>query len=275
MLGYGYYGGRILPLDEIKIPLCDRSYFFGDAVYEVCIGRGKKIYRFSEHRDRLLNSLSGVKMNLPKDFSELENIAAELIDKASFPFFTLYIQIGRVCEERDHAFSTTDKSSMLLALFPGSAPALTEISLSTEEDKRYSYCSFKTVNLLPAVLSSARAKEIGVEETVYHRGGRVVECSHSSILIYKNEKLITPPPCPFVLPGITAKTLMTLAEGDGLSVEWDFFSLEDLFSADEVFVTSTTRLVRRARKIDGLAVGGRYPELSHRLWELIYEDFNK
>ena len=269
MLGYGYYSGVFSTLDEVKIPLSDRSYFFGDAVYEVCLGSGGKIYQLKEHTERLKSSLAAVKIALPDDLKRLPDIASELIKKSGLPVYIIYLQIGRVGETRQHCPASLSSSKMLVALFPAEMPKREEVSLVTEPDRRYRYCNVKTVNLLPAVLSSQRAEEYGADETVYVRDGYVTECSHSNVMILKDGILIAPPPCEAVLPGITRATVLRIAESIGIPVKEELFESAELFGADEVFISSTTKLLRRATTIDGRDLpqkgGDIYSELAGAL----------
>ena len=274
MNGYGYYKGMFAPIDFIRIPLTDRSFFFGDAVYEVCIGKRNKIYQFKEHKERLINSAGMLKIKLTDEFSDLENIAHALLKKASYDCFILYVQIARTGDTREHSFDETNGSNMLVAVFPSALPEMAEISLRTEEDRRYRYCNVKTVNLIPAVMSSYAAKGEGCFETVYVRDGFITECSHSNILIYKDGSVISAPPCESVLPGITRATLIKKAESMGIKVSERAFTPEELFDACEVFITSTTKLVRRAVSIDGRRIGGKAEQLYFSLFSALYADFD-
>ena len=274
MLGYGYYSGEFSALDEVRIPLTDRSYFFGDAVYEVCIGGNGKIYQLREHTERLKSSLSAVKIALPEDFGKLSEIALELIRKLDFSTYILYVQIGREAETRQHCPAPLCGSKMLVAVFPSEKPKREDVTLITESDRRYCYCNVKTVNLLPAVLSSARAEEHGADETLYIRDGYVTECSHSNIMILKDGVLIAPPPSPSVLPGITRATVLRIAASLGIPVKEEFFTEGELLDADEVFISSTTKLLRRVKTIDGRETSKKCGDIYGEITDALIKELN-
>ena len=92
--------------------------------------------------------------------------------------------------------------------------------LISMEDTRFLHCNIKTLNLIPSVIAYQRCIEQGCQETVFHRGERVTECAHSNILIIKDGVLCTPPRDNLILPGITLKHLLMLAEKNGIPTSW-------------------------------------------------------
>ena len=74
-----YYNGVICPFENASIPLTDRSIFFGDAVYDVMIGRGKKVYQFDEHMRRLRGNCDKIGIDLPYKDEKIADILSELI----------------------------------------------------------------------------------------------------------------------------------------------------------------------------------------------------
>ena len=129
--------------------------------------------------------------------------------------------------------------------------------LVSTEDIRAKMCNIKTLNLIPNVLAKQKAVEHGCQETVMHRGSRVTECSHSNISILKDGILRTAPTDELILPGITRKYLLELAEDIGIPVDETPFTMTELMNADEVILTGTSMLCMRAISIDDIPVGGK------------------
>ena len=106
-------------------------------------------------------------------------------------------------------------------------------------------CNIKTINLLPAVLANQKAEEAGCDETIFHRGDRVTECSHSNVHILKDGALKTAPCDNLILPGITRAHRIAQCREMGVPVIEEPFTLDELFDADEVFFSSSSALTCR------------------------------
>ncbi len=149
------------------------------------------------------------------------------------------------------------------------------IKLITEPDTRFFHCNIKTLNLIPSVMASEKAKRAGCQETVFYReGGRVTECAHSNVHIIKDGALYTAPLDNLILPGIARKHLIQACDRLGISVHEEPYYLEDLFAAEEVLVTSSSNLCLHAHEIGGKPVGGMQPELIEALRKEVIGEFS-
>lgn len=131
------------------------------------------------------------------------------------------------------------------------------------------------MNLLPSVIGSQKAYEAGAKEVVFHRGERVTECAHTNVNILKNGVFITPPLDELILPGITRRHYIEICKRLGVPYEERPFTLDELFDADEVFITSAGTLGLPAYEIDGKKVGRKDPELLKKLQTAAIDDFEK
>ena len=132
----------------------------------------------------------------------------------------------------------------------------------------------KTLNLLPSVLASEKAKQAGCQEAIFYRpGGRVTECAHSNVHIIQDGMLRTAPTDNLILPGIARAHLIRMCKKLEIPVNETPFTLDDLFSAEEVLVTSSSSFCLHADTIDGKPVGGRQPELLERLRSALVAEF--
>ena len=134
------------------------------------------------------------------------------------------------------------------------------MKLISMEDIRFLMCNVKTLNLIPSVQAYQKCIEEGCQETVFHRGDRVTECAHSNILIIKDGVLQTPPRDNLILPGITLKHLLELAQANGIPTKEEPFTMEELKNADEVIVSSSGGLCIQAVELDGAPIGGKDPK---------------
>ena len=133
---------------------------------------------------------------------------------------------------------------------------LESCDLITAEDTRFLHCNIKTLNLIPSVMANEKAKRAGAYECVLYRpGGRVTECAHSNIHMLKNGEFRTPPADNLILAGIARARLIRACQRLNIPVREEPFTLDRLFSADEVLMTMSSHPCCRADIIDGKPVG--------------------
>lgn len=254
MTEYAYYNGVFTPYNAAVIPLSDRSIFFSDAVYDVAVGRGKMLYQKDEHLDRLYRSaaLIGIE-NLPER-SELSDAIDELVGMFEGDEFMLYVQLSTDAERRTHTREARAINVLMTVTACELPRELSEIKAITLPDMRHRFCNVKTTSLLPAVLSVEEAKRRGADIAIFHKGNEVTECSYANVAIFKGGTLITHPFDEDILPGITQLNLESAADRRGIPRERRPFTVEELYLADAVMVTSTTKLIKLCTEIDGRAV---------------------
>ena len=274
MENLGYYNGKFGPLNEMSIPMNDRVHWFGDGVYDAGPARNYKIFAIDEHIDRFFNSAEFLEIEMPCTKQELKDLLNKLVKKVDTGSQFVYYQVTRGTGIRDHAF-TEGPGNLWVMLKPASiSDGIEPIKLITEPDTRFFHCNIKTLNLIPSVMASEKAKRAGCQETVFYReGGRVTECAHSNVHIIKDGALYTAPLDNLILPGIARKHLIQACDRLGISVHEEPYYLADLFAAEEVLVTSSSNLCLHAHEIDGKPVGGMQPELIEALRKEVIGEF--
>ncbi len=274
---YAYYNGFFGNFNEIKIPLTDRSIFFGDGVYDAAIGKDGKIYLQELHVKRFIENAKKIGLPLAYGEEELSEILREVVRRSGIKDFFLYFQATGYLSERLHAPRDTKKCNLLVTVKPFTLPDKnSELSLLSYPDIRQDFCDVKTLNLLGSALASEYAKSFGADEAVFVKGSFVTECAHSNIFIISDEKIITHPCNEKILPGIMRRELLLLAKKKGIEAVERPFSLSEVFSADSVIVTSTSKLALPAKSLDGVTLPREKSELCKAIVDEMfkcYEDF--
>jgi branched-chain amino acid aminotransferase len=144
------------------------------------------------------------------------------------------------------------------------------VRLTVREQGRHAaspLAGVKTTSWLNSVWAAAEAHREGFDEVVMlNERGEVSECTAANLFVVKDEKVLTPPLSSGCLEGVTRGILMEIASEAGTSVKEQTLHMEDLFGADEVFITSTNRNVIGVKEIAGHAIGnGRSGEITNRL----------
>lgn len=274
MKNLGYYNGKFGEIEEMSIPMNDRVCFFGDGVYDATYSRNYKIFTLDEHVDRLYNSASLLGMNIAESKDEMKSILNEMVSKMDTGENFVYWQVTRGSGLRNHVFPENAKTNLWITISHRDiVDTYKKVKLITMEDTRFLHCNIKTLNLIPSVIASEKAKQAGCDETVFHRGDRVTECAHSNVHIIKDGVFITAPTDNLILPGIARAHLIKACRKLGIPVSETPFTIAELMDADEIIISSAGSLCLAAEEIDGKKAGGRAPELLRRLQDEVLREF--
>ena len=270
----GYYNGTYGELEEMTVPMNDRASWFGDGVYDAGPCRNYHIFALDEHVDRFFRSAAALEIVMPLGKEELKTLLKDLVQKMDSGNLFVYYQVTRGTGIRRHAF-TEGPGNLWITLIPAEiSDGHNPIQLITTEDTRFLHCNIKTLHLIPSVMAAQKAEAAGCAEAVFYRpGGRVTECAHSNIHILKGGTLYTAPTDHMILPGIARAHLLRACSALDIPYREEAFSLDDLFDADEVIVTSSSSLCLRADRIDGSPVGYKDSRTYERLRKYLLDEF--
>ena len=271
----GYYNGKFGEIEEMTIPMNDRVCYFGDGVYDATSSRNYKIFALDEHIDRIYNSAALLRIEIAQTKQEMKDILNEMVSKMDTGNNFVYWQVTRGTGPRNHIFlEDGSKANLWITITPKEViDVYKKVQLITLEDTRFLHCNIKTLNLIPSVMASQKAKEAGCDEAVLHRGERVTECAHSNVHILKDGVFVTAPTDHLILPGIARVHLIKACKKLGIAVDETPFTLEEMMNADEVIVSSSSTFCRAANEIDKKPVGGKAPELLKALQDEVMREF--
>jgi D-alanine transaminase len=274
-----YLNGEFKPIAEAKVSVLDRGFIFGDGVYEVIPVYSRKAFRLPEHLKRLQHSLDGIKLPNPHDESEWTRIVEELVARNEGEDQYLYLHITRGAARRDHAFPNPPVPPTVFAMtspLPAPPAALLEsgIACITAEDNRWLRCDIKAIALLPNVLLRQMAVDAGCAETILIRDNTfLTEGAASNIFVVKSGALLAPPKDNLMLPGITYDVILEIAAQNGIPCEVRRVMKEELFAADELLLTSSTKEVLAITHLDGQLVGNGKPGPMFARLHSLYQDY--
>ena len=281
-----YLNGHYMPIEDAKISVLDRGFIFGDGVYEVIPVYSRKAFRLEGHLQRLQHSLDGIKLANPHSNAEWAVLINELIARNAAQDQYLYLHITRGVAKRDHAFPNPPVTPTVFML---SNPLLTPpapllqsgIACVTAPDNRWLRCDIKAIALLPNVLLRQMAVDAGCAETILirsgaaHEGEFMTEGAASNIFVVKNGRLLAPPKDNLMLPGITYDVVLELAAANGIPHEVRRIAVDEVFAADELLLTSSTKEVLAITRIDGKPVGTGKPGAMFAQLHALYQGFKR
>lgn len=271
----GYYNGKFGELAEMTVPMNDRVCYFGDGVYDATYAHNHIIYCLDAHVDRFFNSAALLRFQLPYTKEELKQLLNEMVAKLDSGDQFVYWQVTRGTDMRAHAFPDCGVNLWITLRPIPVEDTYLRLRLITVEDTRFLHCNIKTLNLLPNVMAAQKAAEAGCDEAVFHRGQIVTECAHSNVHILKDGIFKTHPTDHYILPGIARANLVAMCKKLGVGVDETPFTLDELFDADEVIVSSSGSFCLGVDAVDGRPVGGKAPALLRKLQDALVADFKE
>jgi len=269
-----YLNGNYMPVEEATVPVMDRGFLFGDGVYEVVPVFGNKLLRVDEHLKRLQNSLNRISLANPHSDDEWADIFSGLLEKNAGDDRAIYLQISRgVYPKRDLAikpgFPPTVFAMVLQVTPPDLERVSAGISVITVDDFRWGACDIKSTSLVANVMLKQQAVAAEVDDAILLKNCTVSEGTASNVFIVKNNILITPPTGHKLLPGITRDLVIEIAKNNAILVEEREVKEAELYTADEIWMTSSTREIAPVIRINGEVVGaGSAGEMWKRITDL-------
>jgi D-alanine transaminase len=275
-----HLNGELVPLRAARISPLDRSFLFGDGVYEVVPVYGGQVPRLSAHLARLARSLTQLRIRNPHDDTGWRQLISALIARNGGGDLYVYLQVSRGAEYgRNHA-PLPDIAPTVFA-FCAPLPALTSetrehgVACITAADIRWARCDIKSVALLANVLLRAEALERGAVEAILLRDGWLTEASASSVHVVIDGEIRTPPNSTRLLPGTTRALVDELADAHGMPRRAMAVSEAALRAADEVWIAAATRGVVAVTTLDGRPVGSGRPGPLWRRMNALLEEFQR
>lgn len=279
--------GKMIPWEEANVHVLTHTLSYGVAVfegiryYEGSDGR-TAIFRLPEHLQRLFNSAKILTLKIPFSFDEILNACKEVVrvNGLKSGYFRPLAFLG------DGEMGIyTDKNPVRVAIATWGWGAYlgeegmkkgirAKISSFTRHHVNSTLNKAKaSANYINSFLAKQEVKQMGFDEALLlDTEGYVVEGSGENIFIVRNGRVKTPPSGSSILEGITAKSVCSLLEDLKVPVDFEKFARDELYLADEVFLTGTAAEVAPVREIDGRMIGEGCPgPLTQKVQELFFK----
>lgn len=273
-----YLNGDYLDDSEARISIFDRGFMFGDGVYEVIPVYGGRLFRFDQHLARLRHSLDAIALKILITDEQLTDIFNQLLDGGTDDA-SIYLQITRGAAPRNHSFPATQSPTVLAyaqdLVYPDEAQRNMGVHAVTLPDQRWQRCDIKSVSLLANVLARQYAAEHDALEAILTRDGYITEGAASTMFMVKDDQLLTPPNGHAILPGITRDLIVEIAAANDLECNEVEIPEQDLYSAQEIWLASSTKEVLPVTMLNGQPVADGKPGEQYQQMIRLYDDFKQ
>jgi branched-chain amino acid aminotransferase len=252
-----FLNGKFVPEAEATISVFDRSFLYGDGLFEsMRVTRGKP-FLWWQHMERLRKGGDFLGIKIPFACKSLETFASELIAKNEMPEALLRLTVSRGVGLRGYSPQGATRPTLVMTMHalpeaPGIATGWKLHTASVRLPAGEKLAQFKTANKLAQVLARAEADVAGADEALLlNTDGFVVEGASSNLFWIQGGVVYTPPMTSGVLAGVTRAIVVELCNEFALPVQEVAITPADLRGTDGVFLTLSSLGVVGAVELDG------------------------
>jgi len=263
-----WLNGKLVGREHAKLSVWDHGTLYGDGVFEGVRVYGGRVFQAQAHIDRLYESARQVRLAIPYTKQELiealeETLAANGKKEA---YIRLLVTRGEGSLGLNPFQCSRPNVVIILdqiALYPREmyeSGMAVIIAKTIRTAPRMLNPAIKSMNYLNNIMAKIEAIDAGVAEAIMlNEKGEVAECTGDNVFVVINGEAVTPPPQAGILVGITRQVVMDLAGQLGIAAREQNLTVEQLYRADECFLTGTAAEVISVTKVDGHVIGDGKP----------------
>jgi branched-chain amino acid aminotransferase len=275
------FNGQIVPRSDARISIFDHGFLYGASVYESIRTYGGKPFLLDHHLSRLEESAAAIHIRLPFPIRELKADVLRTLAEAPGPESTIRIILTRGEGELGYAPENCGAPNRIILIAPLSAPPAEiyekGVALAIVEVRRNLQAALnpavKSGNLLNQLLAWNEAQACNAYESLMlNSRGELTECAMCNLFLVKDQGLQTPALECGILAGLTRQLVLDVARESKIKAEETVLYPSDLFQADEVFLTVTSRELIPVVRCDGRTIGSGLPGIITRFLHLKYRE---
>ncbi len=269
-----FFNGLFTPLRDARVSVLDRGFCYGDGLFETMRAYSNRVFRIDAHLDRLFRSAEMIFLDLPMTRGEVRKAITETLERNECPDAIIRLTVSR------------GEHSPGLKIDPDISPTVVVFVRPFEPLPRKWYAEGIKITLFPnsagrtgglreqvkscnylsqVIIRELSAKDGAYEGIMLDERNLITEGTTSNIFIVTNGTLRTPTLNEYVLAGITRKTVLEVARDRGIPSYEENLTREDVYQADEVFLTNTGIEILPVRMADDRIVGEGRPGALTRL----------
>jgi branched-chain amino acid aminotransferase len=263
-----FLNGEFVSRDAARVSVFDHGYLYGDGVFEGIRAYNGRVFRLDEHLDRLFESARTVMLRVPLIKEELREVVLETLRRNGLRDGYVRLVVSRGpgdlgLDPRKCPKPTVVVIAEGIQLYPQEAytRGLRAITVTTRKISPDMLSpQVKSLNYLNNILARIEVNRAGVDEGIMlNAAGYVTECTADNVFIVRRGELWTPPVYLGILKGITRETVLELAHALEIPATERVFTMHDVYTAEECFLTGTAAEVAPVVEVDGRVIGDGTP----------------
>ncbi len=263
-----YINGKLYPKEEAKVSVFDHGLLYGDGVFEGIRCYNGNIFKLEEHIDRLYDSAEAISLQIQLTRGQLKDAIVSTLKannlKDSYIRLVVTRGVGKLgldpfnCETSQLVIITDTIQLYPKELYEKGLDAI--IVQTIRNHSKALNPTIKSMNYLNNILAKIECIRAGAAEGIMlNTDGYVAECTGDNIFIVKDNEIFTPPVSAGILIGITRNVVIELAKEANITVKEEQLTEDDLYNADECFLTGTAAEIIPVANIDGRKIATGKP----------------
>lgn len=264
-----FANNKIVPIGDAGVPVTDLLVQRGYGIFDFLRVAGNKPLFIEAHLDRFFNSAATMRLMIPQSREEIKNIVTTLIEKNRLSYSGIRMIIAGGDAPDGY---TIEHPHLIIIQAPLAEPTLTlpekGIKLASYNYQRQ-IAGVKSTDYLMAVYLQPWMKEQGADDILYHNNGIIRECPRSNFfLVTEQNVLVTPHEQ--MLKGVTRKNILSVCAANNIAFEERVVTMEEVKTAKEAFITSSTKRIIPVHQIDDYAYTLNKPEsVAKKVYDLL------
>jgi len=251
-----FLNGQFVPEERAVVSVLDRSFLYGDGLFETMLVVKSKPFRWHDHLVRLQRGADFLKIKIPYSAETLRGFADELIAKNQMSHALLRLTLSRGVGARGYAPIGADNPTLVMTLHPAppadTPPRWNLLTASTRLPANEPLAQFKTCNKLPQILARIETAAAGADEALLlNTDGYVVEGSSSNLFWIEGDTICTPPLASGILSGVTRAVVLEICQSLHLKTRESQIRPDQLLPTDGVFVSLSSFGIVEAQSLNG------------------------
>jgi len=263
-----YLDGELVPVEQARVSVFDHGLLYGDGVFEGIRAYNGRVFRLTQHLERLYASARGVHLDIPLDMSEMESAVVRTVAANGLRDAYIRLVVTRGVGDLGLDPRKCPQPSVLIIastiqLYPPEVyeQGLRLIVCQTLRTPASSLDpSLKSLNYLNNIVAKVEVTNAGADEGIMlNQAGYVAECTGDNLFLVREGQIVTPPPEAGILIGVTRGAVIELAREAGYVVREELFKIGEVLAADECFLTGTAAEIAPVGRVNGQPIGSGKP----------------
>jgi len=256
-----FLNGQFVAEEKAVVSVFDRSFLYGDGLFETLRIYAGKPFCWPQHVERLQRGAEFLKLRLPFGPKALRDAVMQLIRRNDLPEALLRITLSRGVGPRGYSPRGADQPVLVMSLHPApgvdlrNPPLWRLVTSSMRLPSREALAQFKTCNKLPQILARAEAEASGADEALLlNTDGEVAEAASSNLFWIQHNTVCTPPLASGILAGVTRSVVLEICQRLALPAREVGILPTALQQVDGIFVSLSSFGIVEAASLDGQPV---------------------
>jgi len=269
-----YLNNKLIPKNKATISVFDHGFLYGDGVYETLRAYKGIAFEFDEHIQRLFRSAHMIGLKVPKTLEEIKNAVYKTLGANNLKEAFIRINVSRgfgpigldpeLCPKPTFVIIANPFKEYPLEFYrKGVKIVIVNVRRNFKDALNP---MIKSLNFLNNILATIEGQKKGAHEAIMlNYKGYIAEGTTSNIFFVKDNSLYTPAVDVGILDGITRQVVLNIAEELRIRFREGRFTPKDIYNADEVFISSTTREIMPVNRVDDVKIGSKRGKITEKL----------